>query len=106
VVGAVGDGRGALTAAEVLLPDVIVLDISMPGMTGIEVATRLRESGSTAALVFLSFYHDEELILAARDAGGTAYVVKDRLASDLEFAVREAHAGRPFTSPSDWRGPT
>jgi DNA-binding NarL/FixJ family response regulator len=98
VVGAVTDGPAALEAAETLRPEVIVLDISMPGMTGFEVAARLREAGSTAALVFLTVHDDEEFVLAARAAGGIGYVVKPRLASDLVVAVREARAGRPFIS--------
>jgi DNA-binding NarL/FixJ family response regulator len=98
VVGAVTDGPAALEAAEALRPEVIVLDISMSGMTGFEVAARLREAGSTAALVFLTVHHDEAFVLAARAAGGIGYVVKPRLASDLVFAVREARAGRPFIS--------
>jgi DNA-binding NarL/FixJ family response regulator len=98
VVGMVRDGRAALDAADVLQPDVIVIDISMPEMNGIEVATRLRARGSTAAVVFLSAYDEEALIQATRDVGGRGYVVKQYLASDLAVAVGEAHAGREFTS--------
>jgi CheY-like chemotaxis protein len=98
VVGTVKDGEAALEAAAAWKPDVIVLDISMPGMTGYEVAARLRQSGCTAALVFLTVHDDEEFIHAARAAGGVGYVVKPRLAVDLEFAVLEARAGRPFVS--------
>jgi DNA-binding NarL/FixJ family response regulator len=99
VVGTARNGGVALEAARTLQPDVIVLDISMPGMSGIELASRLRAGGSKAALVFLTVHDDEELILAARDAGGIGYVVKPRLAADLVRAVQEAHAGRPFVSP-------
>jgi DNA-binding NarL/FixJ family response regulator len=99
VVGAVRDGKAALEAAHTLQPEVIVLDISMPGMNGFEVATCLRNIGSTAALVFLSVYEDEELIRASKHAGGMGYVVKQRLTLDLELAVREARAGRLFNSP-------
>jgi len=98
VVGTASDGPSALEAARILKPDVIVLDISMPGMTGLEVASRLRESGSTAAVVFLTVHREEELRLAAMSAGGIGYVLKPRLASDLIHAVQEARAGRPFTS--------
>jgi DNA-binding NarL/FixJ family response regulator len=98
VVGSVRDGRAALEAANTLQPDVIVLDISMSGMTGFEVAARLRETGSKAAVVFLTVHDDEAFILAAKAAGGIGYVVKPRLASDLICAVREARAGRPFVS--------
>jgi DNA-binding NarL/FixJ family response regulator len=99
VVGTVKDGPAALDAARALRPDVIVLDISMPGMTGLEVATCLRREGSTAAVVFLTVHDDEPFILAARAAGGIGYVLKTRLASDLMHAVQEARAGRPFLSP-------
>jgi len=98
VVGAVKDGPSALDAAVRLHPDVIVLDISMPGMSGFEVASRLRESGSTAALVFLTVHDEEEFVVVAKSVGGTGYVTKPRLASDLMHAVLEAREGRPFTS--------
>jgi DNA-binding NarL/FixJ family response regulator len=68
------------------------------GNDGFEVAVRLREAGSKAALVFLTVYDDEEFILAAKAAGGMGYVVKPQLAADLMHAVREARAGRPFVS--------
>jgi DNA-binding NarL/FixJ family response regulator len=99
VVGQARDGREALAAAETLHPDVIVLDISMPGMSGFEVAEHLRETGSKAALVFLTVHVGDDFVGAAQAVGGTGYVVKPRLASDLVVAVREAHAGRPFVSP-------
>ncbi len=98
VVGAIKDGRQALEAARTLRPDVIVLDISMPGMTGLEVASRLRAEGSTAAVVFLTVHEDEDFVLAAKKAGGTGYVVKLCLAADLLHAVHEARAGRSFVS--------
>ena len=98
VVGKVKDGRSAIEAAAKLHPDVIVLDISMIGMSGFEVAARLREAGSTAAVVFLTVHDDEEFIAAAKAVGGLGYVVKPRLTADLMYAVREARAGRPFVS--------
>ena len=99
VVGTATDGSSALRAAKALLPDVIVLDISMPDMTGFEVAARLLKAGSTAAMIFLTAHSEEELVVAARAAGITAYVVKPRLVLDLVHAVAEAHAGRGFESP-------
>jgi DNA-binding NarL/FixJ family response regulator len=98
VVGTVKDGRTALEAARTLRPDVIVLDISMPGMTGLEVADCLRKAGSTAAVVFLTVHEEEEFIVAAKAAGGIGYVVKPRLSCDLMLAVKDARAGRPFVS--------
>jgi DNA-binding NarL/FixJ family response regulator len=99
VVGTVSNGLDALEAAARLLPDVIVLDISMPGMTGLEVAARLRDSGSTAVIVFLTVHEEQEFVDAAQATGAAGYVVKSRLASDLSKAVAEALLGRQFVSP-------
>src|SRR5262245_16672756 len=98
VVGAVTNGPAAIEAAAALRPDVIVLDISMPGMNGFELASKLRRSGSKAALVFLTVHDEEAFVKAAMAAGATGYVVKARLASDLTLAVRDARAGRSFIS--------
>ena len=98
IVGQVQDGDDALMAAATLQPDVIVLDISMPGMSGLEVAARLRIAGSRAAIVFLTVYNDAEVVEAAMAAGGSGYVIKARLASDLVIAVGEVRARRTFVS--------
>ena len=98
VVGTAKNGRAALDAAGTLSPDVIVLDISLPGMSGLEVAASLRRAGSNAAVVFLTVHDDEEFIAAAKEVGGIGYVVKPRLVSDLMLAVREARDGRSFVS--------
>ena len=100
VVGVVGDGRAFLEAASRMKPDVCVIDISLPGLSGIEAATQLRELGSTARLVFLTMHEDPDYLRAALAAGATAYVVKSRMASDLCRAIKEAMAGRMFISPS------
>ena len=99
VVGRARDGQAALAAVRTLQPDVVVLDISLPGMSGLEIASCLHEAGSTAALVFLSIYNEDAFVTAATTAGGTGYVVKTRIGSDLALAVQEALAGRPFVSP-------
>jgi len=98
VVGAVKDGPSALEAVKALRPDVVVLDISMPGMSGLEVAGRLRRAGSTVPIVFLTIHDDEELVEAAQAAGGIGYVAKTMLPFDLPFAVNEACAGRRYVS--------
>ena len=98
IIGAVKDGQAALAAVGALRPDVIVLDISMPGMSGLEVAGRLRRAGSTVPIVFLTIHDDEELVLATQAAGGIGYVVKTLLSSDLVIAVNEACAGRRYVS--------
>jgi DNA-binding NarL/FixJ family response regulator len=100
VVGSVGDGRELLAEAERLRPDVIVLDITMPRLDGIEAARQLRRSERPARLVFLTVHEDADYARAALDAGGLGFVVKSRLATDLLPAIRAALADRPFISPT------
>ena len=98
ICGSVKDGRSALAAVEALRPDVVVLDVSMPGMSGFDVAAELRRTGCTVPIVFLTIHSDEEFVRAAEEAGGLGYVVKPRIALDLATAVSEAHAGRRYVS--------
>jgi DNA-binding NarL/FixJ family response regulator len=100
VVGSVGDGRALLTEAERLRPDVIVLDITMPRLDGIQAAAQLLSSPHPARLVFLTVHEDADFARAALDAGGLGYVLKARLASDLLPAIRAALADRRFISPT------
>jgi DNA-binding NarL/FixJ family response regulator len=100
VVGSVVDGRTLLAEAEQLEPDLVVLDITMPGLDGIEAARRLRYLRHPARLVFLTVHEDSDYARAALDAGGLGYVVKSRLASDLLRAIRAALVGRRFISPT------
>jgi DNA-binding NarL/FixJ family response regulator len=100
VVKTVGDGGAALEEATKLDPDVLVLDISMPVLSGIEAARKLRAAGCRAKIVFLTVHHDPDFARAAFDAGAVGYVVKDRLASDLMHALREVVAGQCFVSPT------
>jgi len=100
IVGSVGNGLDLIEAAARLDPDVAVLDITMPGLDGIEVARRLKRAGCGANLVFLTVHEDPDYVRAALDAGGVAYVSKARLASDLIPAVHSAVAGQRFVSPN------
>ncbi len=68
----------------------------MPVMNGIETAHRLKEAGEMARVVFLTVHDDEEFAREAMAAGALGYVIKQRMASDLVTAIKEAHAGRPF----------
>ena len=100
VVAAVNDGGEAVSAAARLQPDVLVLDISMPDVNGLEAAVRAKEAGSTAAVVFLTVHHEPEFLEAAWAAGALGYVRKSHLASDLIPAIRAAVDGRRFVSAS------
>ncbi len=100
VIGTAIDGRQALDAAKRLGPDVLVLDISMPVMNGIETARCLKEAGVKTRIVFLTVHDDPEFAREALEAGALGYVIKQRIGSDLVAAIKEAHAGRSFVSPS------
>jgi DNA-binding NarL/FixJ family response regulator len=100
VVGTVTDGQQALEAARELKPDVLVLDISMPMLNGIETAHLLKEAGFEVRIVFLTMHDDPDFAREALEAGALGYVIKPRIASDLVKAIKEAYAGRSFLSPS------
>jgi DNA-binding NarL/FixJ family response regulator len=100
IVGEAQNGEALVQAALKLKPDVIVTDISMPILNGIEAAKRLREAGSTSKIVFLTVLSDPNFIPICMAAGALGYVVKGRLVTDLEPAIREAVAGRIFISPA------
>jgi DNA-binding NarL/FixJ family response regulator len=99
VVGTASDGKAAVEAEVKLRPDVVVLDISMPVMSGIDAAKQMRKGGSKAPIVFLTVHQDTDILAAAKRAGGLGYVVKNRLKTDLVFAIKEALEGRDFVSP-------
>ena len=100
VVGAVTDGQALIDAATKLQPDVLITDISMPVCNGIEAVKRLRDSGSTARVIFLTVHSDPDFVRAALAAGAFGYVIKTRVARDLVQAIHEALAGRVFLSPT------
>jgi DNA-binding NarL/FixJ family response regulator len=99
VIQTVGDGRASVEAATDLRPDILVLDVTMPVMNGIEAARSLHAAGSSVRIVFLSVHDDPDYVRAAFAAGAVGYVVKYRIASDLLPALRAASVGRSFVSP-------
>ena len=104
IAGTVGNGLDLVEAAARLDADVVVLDITMPGLDGIAAARCLQHSGCRAKLVFLTAHEDPDYVRAGVDAGGAAYVTKARLASDLIPAIQAALAGQRFVSPSMFPG--
>lgn len=99
VVGTVDDGRAVLEATKSLNPDVLILDISMGVMNGLEAARLVKRIGSTAKIVFLTVHKDQDFVDEAFSAGAVGYVIKPRLGTDLVVAVREALLGHMFVSP-------
>jgi DNA-binding NarL/FixJ family response regulator len=100
VVGQTSDGQSLMEAAMRIHPDVIVTDISMPILNGIEACKQLRELGCEAKVIFLTAHSDIDFVRTCLDAGALGYVVKSRMATDLKRAVQEVLAGRIFISSS------
>lgn len=99
IVGTVDDGQAVIEAAESLKPDVLILDISMAAMNGLEAARLLTRLGCKAKIVFLTVHKDVEFVEEAFLAGAMGYVIKPRLGTDLLVAVQEALIGHTFVSP-------
>jgi DNA-binding NarL/FixJ family response regulator len=100
IVGSAQNGEEAIEAAALLNPDLVVLDISMPILNGIQVASLLRESGCRAKVIFLTVHEDQDYVDAAFSVGASGYVFKSRVATDLIPAVEEVLQGYSFTSSS------
>jgi DNA-binding NarL/FixJ family response regulator len=94
----VDNGESLFDAAMRLQPDVIVTDISMPKLSGIEAANQLRESGCFSKVVFLTVHTDADVVRTALETGAFGYVVNTSIATDLMFSIQEAIAGRVFVS--------
>jgi len=100
VVAAVPDGLAVVSDAARLEPDLLVLDIAMPGLSGIAAAKQLKARGSTAKIVFVTMHHDREFVEASLTLGPVGFVAKDRLMLDLLPAIRDVLAGQSFVSPT------
>jgi len=100
LVGTASNGQTLVGEARRLQPDLIVLDITMPVLNGIEAAHEIHETGPDIKLVFLTVHEEPEYVHACFAEGGLGYVKKTRLGTDLLPAIREALSGRTFISPS------
>jgi DNA-binding NarL/FixJ family response regulator len=98
LVGIVGDGRAMIDAAQKLSPDVIVADISMPVLTGLDAARQLQEDGSTAKVIFLTMHTDLQLVAEAFRAGASGYLVKSSAGEELIAAIHKVVKGGIATS--------
>ena len=100
VVGEAGDGRETVEICDTLKPDVVVLDIAMPNLNGIEAARQISAKYPQTAIVVLSMHSDEGYVLRALKAGARAYLLKDSAETDLINAIRVVTEGKAFFSPA------
>ncbi|HEY2012413.1 MAG TPA: response regulator transcription factor [Bryobacteraceae bacterium] len=100
VVGEADDGRQAVAMAESLKPDLVVMDIGMPNLNGIEACRKIREQLPDVEVVMLSMHSDEGYVLRALKAGARGYLLKDSAEADLANAIRAVSEGKSFFSPA------
>jgi len=98
LVATVSSGQSLIAAAERLQPDILVVDISLPDMSGIEAVDIIRQTGNAARAVFLTIHSDSDFIRAAFAAGALGYVIKSQMLTDLNRAIYDALEGRVFVS--------
>jgi DNA-binding NarL/FixJ family response regulator len=99
IVGQASDGRALVAAAEKLKPDLIVLDISMPLLNGLEAGRQIKHKSPNVKLVFLTMNEDADLAAKAFQSGASAYLLKRSAASELMIAIREVMQGRSYITP-------
>jgi DNA-binding NarL/FixJ family response regulator len=104
IVAAVSDGRALLETAQKIKPDVIVVDIGMPLMNGLEAGVRLRELMPTAKVIFLTMNEDPDLAVEAMRCGASGYLLKSSAASELTHAIQKALKGQTYVTPQIARG--
>ncbi len=100
LVGEAHDGLGAIRLARELAPDVLVTDLAMPGMNGIEAIRRVRAEAPTVQVLCLSVHDEDRMVLAGIDAGAAGYVLKDSSFEELSQAIRKVMARQIYLSPS------
>jgi DNA-binding NarL/FixJ family response regulator len=105
LLGIVPDGQALVDVAPTMNPDVIVVDISMPVLNGLDAVRQLKGEGSAAKVIFLTMHADDRLLAEAFRCGGSAYVLKQSAGEDLIHAIREVLAGHKYVTPliaSEW----
>jgi DNA-binding NarL/FixJ family response regulator len=100
IVGEADTGRQAVAMAKKLMPDVVVMDIAMPLLNGLEATRQITTQLPASKVLILSSYRDDEYVQQLTEAGAAGYLVKQTAANDLLKAIREAHKGNAFFSPS------
>ena len=99
VVGAVADGHALLAAAAELRPDVVVLDVAMPLLNGLDAARRLKQDLPEIKLIFLTMSEDADVAAEALRIGASGYLLKNSAASELRRAIRDVFRGRSYVTP-------
>jgi len=99
IVGEAGDGREAIRCAEKFKPDLILTDLSMPRMNGMEAIKEIKRGSPASRVLVLTVHRTEEYILAAFRAGADGYILKDSTHSELIMAVKKVLSGKPYISP-------
>ena len=99
VIGEAGSGSEAILLAAELRPDIVVLDISMPDQSGLEVAARLRSASAAPRILILSMHNNAEYVLESVRAGAHGYLLKDTAAAELRTAIRAVCRGESYFSP-------
>jgi len=100
VIGEAGDGEEAVALAVDLRPDVVIMDIAMPKLSGIEATRRIKGAQPDSAVLILSAYDDDQYIFALLEAGAAGYLLKDIPAQELVEAIRAVHAGESILHPA------
>jgi DNA-binding NarL/FixJ family response regulator len=100
VIGEAADGREAVRMAGELRPNLVLMDIGLPLLNGIEATARIVRAEGDTKVIILSMHSDESYIVRALDAGAAGYLLKDNADDDVERAIRSVAGGRPFFSPS------
>jgi DNA-binding NarL/FixJ family response regulator len=100
VVGEAESGRQAVAQTKKGLPDVVVMDVAMPGMNGLEATRQIVRNVPSARVLVLTSYGDDDYVAQLLEAGATGYLVKQTAAADLLRAIREVHEGNSFFSPA------
>lgn len=105
LLGIVADGQALVEQALALSPDILLVDISMPVLNGLDAVRRLKEQGSSAKVIFLTMHADDRLLAEAFRCGGVAYVLKQSAGEDLLHAIKQVLAGQKYVTPliaSEW----